>query len=458
MQRSTRVVYLPAVLRALPVLALAAVVTVSWVPFAALPRDAASARRSPETPSAASASRTAEQRTGTVRAALAGSAGPSDLAAPSVITPAERRADEIESLLRAMSTEEQVGQLVIAGFSGTTPDAGARSLVQRLRLGGVLLMGPNIRNPRQVRSLTAALQRASPRVPLLVAVDHEGGRVLRFRPPVSDLPDARTVGTAGDARLAAAAGRVAGRELLAMGVNFNLAPVLDVNDNPRNPVIGRRAFGTRPEVVARLGVAYMKAMQAEGVVASAKHFPGHGHTSEDSHRTLPVVLRSRQQLEAIDLAPFRAAIRAGISTVMTAHVLYPSLDPRSPATLSRSVLTDLLRRDLGFHGVVITDSLGMGAISARQSPGEGAVRALLAGSDVVLVAGGGDKVHAALLAAVRSGRIPRHRLEQSVRRVLALKLQFRDRWDSPPALSGVGSRENQEIVREIRRRAVGRTA
>jgi beta-glucosidase-like glycosyl hydrolase len=289
-----------------------------------------------------------------------------------------------------MTLEERAGQIIISGFQGTS-ESSASALVSRLHLGGVVLLGTNVQSPAQVRSLTAALQDKAPKdLPLLVAIDHEGGQVLRFGPPVTQLPDAMAMGATGDPSLAAKAGKVAGRELLAMGVNFNLAPDMDVNDNPANPVIGRRSFGDQPDLVAKMGVAYFQALQQEGVLGAAKHFPGHGHTGVDSHVALPVVDRSAADLNAIDIAPFAEAVKGGVAAVMTAHILYTALDPDRPATLSPSILVGILRDKLGFRGPIITDALGMGAISGSQSEGEGAVKAIAAGADIALMTSGAD--------------------------------------------------------------------
>lgn len=360
---------------------------------------------------------------------------------------------EVEQVLSGMSQSQKVGQLLVSGFAGQTADASARALVESLHLGGVLLMGRNVQDPTQVRSLTTDLQATTPDLPLLVAVDHEGGSVTRFRSPVTQLPSACIVGVAADAALAAGAGRVAARELLAMGVNVNLAPVLDVNNNPANPVIGVRSFGPDPDLVSRLGVAYIEALQAEGVLAVGKHFPGHGNTTVDSHSSLPIVSSSREELERTELVPFRRAIEGGLGGVMSAHVVYTALDPARPATLSHTILTDLIRGEMGFTGLIFTDSITMGAITASLSPGEGAVQAFLAGADLILMTGGANEVHAALLDAVATGRISPERLDDSVSRVVGYKLAQRDRWRQAPSLSEVGSEEHQALAASIVERA-----
>jgi beta-N-acetylhexosaminidase len=360
----------------------------------------------------------------------------------------------VDRVIARMTVEEKAGQLIIAGIPGTRPEDGGLALVRRLHLGGVVYLGGNVETPAQVLALSRGLQAAAPAgLPLLIAIDHEGGLVMRLREPVTQLPDPMAIGATGDPALARRAGAVAASELLAMGINFNLAPVLDVNDNPANPVIGRRSFGDRPSEVASLGVAYLEALQAGGVLASAKHFPGHGHADTDSHLALPVVERPLGWLTAIDLAPFRAAIAANVATIMTAHVVYPALDPDRPATLSPIILRDLLRGRLGFRGPIVTDALGMAAISKEYPPGEAAVRSLQAGADVALLVDGAEEGHAAIVAAIRSGQLPAAQVDESVRRVVRLKLQYRQHWATPPALSVVGSPAHRAVADEIGRRA-----
>jgi beta-N-acetylhexosaminidase len=348
-----------------------------------------------------------------------------------------------------MTTDEKVGQLVLAGLAGRGPAAAARDLVGRRKVGGVILYAADVGTPAQVLALTERLQGAAGEVPLLIAVDHEGGRINRFRRPVTRLPEAWTMGETGDPPLVRECGRVAGEELLAMGINVDLAPVLDVNDEPSNPVIGRRAFGDEPGMVARFGTAFAAGLRDEGVVAVGKHFPGHGHTTTDSHQTLPVVTRSGEGLESIDLVPFRAAISQGIDALMTAHVVYTSLDPDQPATLSPGIIGTLLRGELGYDGVVMTDALEMAAISDSHDRGEAAVGAILAGADIVLVSDEPELAIAALRTAVRDGSLPEQRLDASVRRILRLKLTHASGWAKRPPLTVIGSPEHLAVVEQV---------
>ena len=326
----------------------------------------------------------------------------------------------------AMETHDLAGQMFMVDFTGTTPSSDVQRLITEEGVGGVILFDKNISAPRQIATLTNALQTlaaARGRPPLLVSADQEGGPVARLREGATQFPSAMAFGAAGSEALVASAAGVTARELRAVGIRMNMAPVLDVNSNPLNPVIGVRSFGEAPALVARLGVAAARALQAAGVVAAAKHFPGHGDTSQDSHAALPVVAHDRGRLESVELVPFHVAIRAGVGAVLTAHVVFPALDPDHPATLSRTILT-FLRERLGFAGLVITDSMAMRAITDRWTPGDAAVQAVAAGCDIVLACGPAGAQREALAAvrhAVTTGRIPASQIAASASRILDAK-------------------------------------
>ena len=361
-----------------------------------------------------------------------------------------------------MSLRQKVGQVFMLGFDGTRVTERTRALVAGLHLGGITLFARNIEDARQLRQLTQELQRLADSVPLFISIDQEGGLVVRITEGATIFPGNMALGATRDPRLARQVAAAAASELLAMGVNMNLAPVVDVNTNPLNPVIGVRAFGADPELVAALGVQTIGATQAAGVSAVAKHFPGHGDTSVDSHRDLPVVGHAIERLRSVELAPFEAAIAAGVDGVMTAHVYLPAVEPSPelPATLSRRVLKDLLRGELGYRGLILTDALEMAAITRDRSAAEAAVNAFEAGADLLLIAGSrsDDRSRAAdgpraLLAAVESGRIPQERLEASVLRILEIKTRR-------GVLSGAATSElfdsaaHRELALEVARRAV----
>ncbi|MGW4473700.1 glycoside hydrolase family 3 N-terminal domain-containing protein [Nonomuraea sp. NPDC004354] len=343
-------------------------------------------------------------------------------------------AGAVQRVLARMSLEEKVGQLFMPVLHGTTADSssdgnqnafGAATparVVAKYHLGGVILFPENIKSVSQVVSLTNGLQKASKGVPLLIGTDQENGLVSRMSALVTDLPGASVVGATRNTGLARKAAAATGAELKALGVNLDFAPVADVNLDPRNPVIGKRAFGDDPARVARMVAASVKGFHDAGVAATAKHFPGHGDTRIDSHTGLPLIKHTKAQWATMDAPPFKAAIGADVDAIMSAHIVMPALDPSGdPATLSKPILTGLLRDRLGFDGVVSTDALNMAGVRKKYDDGEVAVRAVLAGADLLLMPPDFAKAHGAVMAAVKSGRISRQRLDQSVTRLLELR-------------------------------------
>jgi beta-N-acetylhexosaminidase len=279
------------------------------------------------------------------------------------------------------------GQILIGGFYGTELPASYANALRAGERGGAVLFKRNLTEDlASVARLNAAIAEASaPELPPLVAVDQEGGRVARLPSPVIALPPMRSLGTHGNVDLIRRAARALAGQLSALGFTMNFAPVLDVNTCENNPIIGDRAFGTDPRVVIRAAVAYIRGLQDGGVLACGKHFPGHGDTSKDSHLELPVVTLDRARLEQVELLPFRAAAGAGVAAFMTAHVVYEALDKGAPATMSRAVCGSLLRAELGFEGMLVSDDLEMKAVSARYSIEEAAVEAVWAGCDALLI-------------------------------------------------------------------------
>jgi beta-N-acetylhexosaminidase len=307
---------------------------------------------------------------------------------------------------------------VCIGFDGHSLPAETAALLK----GGVrsvIHFTRNFASAAQMSRLNRDIVAAA-EAPVLVTVDHEGGRVQRFRGEgFPDLPSGRELGEAGP-EAARAAGMAAAQHLGAVGFTMNLAPVLDVDSNPANPVIGARAFSSDPVRAAECAVAYAQGLRAGGVHACGKHFPGHGDTNVDSHLDLPRLAHGMERLEAIELVPFRAAVRSGIEAIMTAHVLFEALDPGVPATLSRSVITGLLRERLGFDGLVLTDDFEMQAIADRFELGEAAVRSIEAGCDLVLACHRLDRqrrIIEAIAHALETGRIPEARLGMSQKRL-----------------------------------------
>jgi beta-N-acetylhexosaminidase len=317
---------------------------------------------------------------------------------------------------------ESIGRLLMVGIPGPTLDDATRATLEHLHVGGVILFRRNAGTPVEIAALTAALH-GLPSQPL-VAIDHEGGRVMRLSEPFTHFPPAAAIGATHDATLAYRIGQAMGEELASAGIDLNFAPVLDVSSNPANSVIGDRAFGTDPAVVSAMGVAMMRGLHDGGVIACGKHFPGHGDTETDSHLELPVVRRSRAELEHIELVPFRAAIATGVPMLMTAHVMYPALDAQHPATLSHPILKRLLRDELGFSGVIASDDLEMRAIVDHQDIGGAAVATLAAGADMLLMCadlGRAARACAAIEDAVRGKVLKEETLAEAAARVTRLR-------------------------------------
>ena len=355
-----------------------------------------------------------------------------------------------------MTLKEKIGQLFMFGFEGTRPSTGMVHLIKAACIGGVILFDRNLKNPLQIARLTNDLQFLSPRMPLLIAVDQEGGRVSRLPKDFTLFPSAATIGAGHSTELAYRAADCTAKELRAVGINMNLAPVLDVRTHPANRVIGDRAFGSNPAVVGTMGLAVIAGLQDNRIVACGKHFPGHGDTEVDSHEELPRVSHPISRLFEVELRPFRHAIANGLAALMTAHVLYPALDEKWPATLSPRIITGLLRQELGFRGVVMTDDLLMKAITLP--PGEAAVQALLAGADLLLICHDEAVQRAALDAvqiAVKENRLTEKRIEQSALRILALKERFLlpyEPADIEMAKATVGQPAHQHVLNEIMER------
>jgi beta-N-acetylhexosaminidase len=356
----------------------------------------------------------------------------------------------IMNILRRMTLEEKVGQLFVVevyGQDATSVSAASAAgnqalygvdtpaqVIDKYKPGGVIYFdarrGPdNVREPRQIATLSNGLQAAAIRqrrhIPLLISTDQEGGAVVfRLIAPATAMPGNMALGAGRSTADARRSAEVIGTELAAVGINQNYAPVADVNVNPANPVIGVRSVGEDPGLVSRLVAAQVDGYHEGGVAAVAKHFPGHGDTAVDSHFGLPEVTHTRAQLAAIDLPPFRAAIGRRVDTIMTAHVVLRSVDPSgAPATMSQPIITGLLRDELRYDGLIVTDALDMGGATETYPPDVAPVEAFKAGVDQLVLAPQMDVAHAAVLAAVRSGEISRRRLDESVYRILRLKVQ-----------------------------------
>ncbi|MFD6227881.1 glycoside hydrolase family 3 N-terminal domain-containing protein [Streptomyces sp. NPDC060232] len=419
---------------------------------------------------AATAAGAVAATSGTARTAAVDSLNPEE--------PAGRRPDRagLRRAVDRMSLAEKVGQLFVSrayGHSASAPDPAdaeqnqalfgvrtAAELVSRYHLGGIVYFAwaHNTRTPHQIAALSTGLQQAAltsgARIPLLLSTDQEHGAVARIGKPATLFPGAMALGASGSAADARRAARIAGSELAAMGIRQDYAPVADVNVNPANPVIGVRSFGSDPRAVAELVAAQVRGYQGAGVAATAKHFPGHGDTETDSHVGLPVMRHTRAEWEELDEPPFRAAVEAGVDAIMTAHIVFPALDPSGdPATLSRPIVTGILRERLGFQGVVVTDALDMAGVRQKYGDDRVPVLALLAGCDQLLNPPDLPLAHRSVLAAVESGELAEDRIDESVLRILELKSRrglFDEAYPSAAAVdAGVGVREHLDAADRI---------
>jgi beta-N-acetylhexosaminidase len=328
-----------------------------------------------------------------------------------------------------------VAQVFMVGIPGPSLDPETRSFLQEFTPGGIVLFKRNVQSATQLRRLVAELHGLGAGVPPIVAIDHEGGRVDRLRlRPFTHFPPAALVAGTRSPRLVREVAEAMGRELAAMGIDLDFAPVLDVWANPRNVVIGDRSYGSSAAVVARMGLAAMSGLMRGGVLPCGKHFPGHGRTFGDSHKVLPRVAASRLALGKTELVPFARAIRAGIPALMSAHVVYPALDGARPATLSPAICTTLLRKRLGFSGVLFSDDLEMHAVTGRLPPERSAATALAAGCDMLLVCQSlavARRAIAGVEDAVERGTLASHRLVEAIGRIHALRRRIPKRTPNP---------------------------
>jgi beta-N-acetylhexosaminidase len=371
-----------------------------------------------------------------------------------------------------MHTRHLVGGLFILGFDGTAVDAALAETIRRWRPAGFILFRRNIGTPVQLATLCRDLRALyPPDQPPLISVDQEGGRVARLRAPFTELPAARVLGKlyerSGSLELVRRAAEVTAAELTAVGVNFNFAPVLDVDSNPANPIIGDRAYAQTPEIVSAVAREVIVTYQRRGLMACGKHFPGHGDTAADSHLELPLVPRDRESLEDIELPPFRDAAAAGVAALMTAHVLYPALDPDWPATLSRPILTELLRDEMGFEGLIVTDNMEMRGVWGRWPAAELTRRAVEAGCDLFIGGGGGlDGRHPqteiqfelmdTLAAQVEAGEVSIALLEASLARIRRVKTALLPRQpdiDPDQVVERIGTADHQSVAAALREAA-----
>lgn len=338
--------------------------------------------------------------------------------------------ETIEERIANMTLDEKIGQLMMVGVDGEKFSNDMNDLIQKEKVGGIILLPKNISSAEQTVQLLNDLKNANEvnDIPLFLSVDEEGGTISRLPNEFDGLPTTREIGAMNDPDFSYEVGQFLAEQVKSFGYNMNMAPVLDVDSNPDNPVIGDRSFGSDAKIVANLGIETMKGMQEGKVISVVKHFPGHGDTSVDSHSSLPILDAGLERLRSLELIPFKKAIEEGADAVMTAHILFPKIDSAHPATLSHKVITGILRDELQFDGVVITDDLTMGAIRTSYSAGQAAVRAFLAGHDILLICHEYDNYYMAIQAmkeAVTSGRITEEQVDESVKRILKLKEKYK---------------------------------
>ncbi|WP_252502553.1 beta-N-acetylhexosaminidase [Sporosarcina sp. Marseille-Q4943] len=336
----------------------------------------------------------------------------------------------VDELLEDMTLAEKVGQLLVVGMEGKTYGDELDRLIRQHHVGGIILLGKNVSYPAGILKLLNESKKANAdyEIPLFISVDEEGGRVSRLPSSMKKLPAAEYFGRTGDEALAYETGAYLAELLHAFGYNMNYAPVLDVHSNPKNPVIGDRSLSSDSHAVADLGMAMMKGMTDNGVISVVKHFPGHGDTHVDSHLSLPVIEKTLDELYKTELIPFQRAIDEQADVIMVAHIMFPELDNRYPSSLSQKIITGLLRDEMQFGGVVITDDMTMGAIVNDYTVPEAAVQSFLAGSDLLLIAGDYENQVGtinALMTAVQAGKISEDRIDESVKRILKLKERYK---------------------------------
>jgi len=354
----------------------------------------------------------------------------------------------------------EVGQLVIAGFAGHEIPTELKQLAKEFDLGGIILFSRNVAEPEQVAEVAREARSLANELPLWVSTDQEGGRVARLKSPFTVWPPMRTLGRSGDEGLTERFARAMAAELRAVGISLDYTPVLDILTERDNPAIGDRALAEHAEDVARLGSVIVRTLQAEGIAACGKHFPGHGDTRVDSHHDLPVIEHPPDRIERVELVPFRAAIEAEVAAIMTAHILIPTIDADMPATLSSAIVTGMLKGSLGYQGLVLSDDIEMGAIKARFGTVEATVAAIAAGCDVVLMCGTDHDTQMAALEAVihavEDRTLPLKRVEDA----LARHRRTKERFLAPPRplpLTGkalralLGRDEHQAVAAEMAR-------
>lgn len=367
--------------------------------------------------------------------------------------------------IKNMTLDEKIGQMLMVGFHSNEYDDHIDELVSKYKIGNIILFSRNVKEKYQLAKLNRDIQdnvMRNTKIPAFIAIDQEGGMVTRIYKDATYLPGNMAIAATDDKKNAYLIGKIAGEELRALGININFAPVLDVNNNSFNPVIGVRSYGEDPKKVAEFGVNYIKGLQEKEVIATAKHFPGHGDTSVDSHLDLPIVSHNKDRLFNIELYPFINAIKNGIDAIMSAHILFPAFDDKKlPATLSYNILKKLLRDKLRFNGLIMTDCMEMNAIAKYYGTAKAAAMAIQAGADIVLVSHTKDLQIGAfseIKRAIESGDISLDRIDESVTRILNMKEKYhlfqKSHLDQDKLENTVGCIEHVEIAKDVSRKSI----
>lgn len=346
-----------------------------------------------------------------------------------VLSQSETNLHDLDKQILQLTLEEKIGQMLFAGISDSTLTESDTKLIEQYKVGGLIFFKNNLHSPNQITTLLNDIKTMNRinKYPLFLGIDQEGGRISRLPKEITSIPSNFKIAKTNNVSFAYDIGTILGKELSAFGFNLNFAPVLDVNSNPNNPVIGDRSFSDNPKIVSTFGIETMNGLHSQNIISVIKHFPGHGDTDVDSHFALPTIAKTKEQLNELELMPFNAAIATKADMIMIAHILLPKIDTLYPASMSKPIITDLLREEMQFDGVVITDDLTMKAITNHYSIEEAAIQSVQAGADLLLIAHETNNVELtfqALINAVENGELSEERINQSVKRIIKLKEKY----------------------------------